>query len=386
MKPASINFASDDDAPQERVVAATVSRINRGGAGVPDPAETDVELEDTAEFSMDDLDDDEIVERPAKGSKAKGKKKGIPAWALVVIGLLFLSVVVGGGFIIVAKKRAAAASNDMSFSLPDQSPQPQIIDSGAGIAPASPEVGGQVASGSMQGAQPVAISPNAPIDAVQTPVSAAVPPASAAQTSSPAAVVTPAPVSATAVAPAPVSAPVAPAPALVASTPAPVVVTPAAVAANDAVAKDVANLRQVVMVMLQRLERIESDLKAKSVPVAVAVAPKPAQPKLVVVQKAKPAPPVKQAVSTPPVRKSFVEKTAPIEEVVEPTLLREYWISGIVNNRAFIVRKTSDGAESEQSVVVGDRIDGGKRVMAIDPREKVVIVEGGQRITTARNR
>jgi len=96
-----------------------------------------------------------------------------------------------------------------------------------------------------------------------------------------------------------------------------------------------------------------------------------------VVQQAAPAKP-----SPAPMQKP---KASPAREEVLPSYRRDWVISAIVNNRAFVIKKMPDGSEQEMSVVAGDKIDG-KLIEAIDGQTKEIKLDGNQRITTGRAR
>lgn len=99
-------------------------------------------------------------------------------------------------------------------------------------------------------------------------------------------------------------------------------------------------------------------------------------------------PAVKKTAAAKPVMKktdAAMAPKAPVSEFIVPsqTERSQYRISAIVNNRAFVIKRSPDGTEIEQSISVGEKIDG-HIVTRVDARKREIVVEGGQHITADR--
>jgi len=364
VSPARISFAREGDSGP--IAGATVFA----------PVEHDPD-------AFNDNDEDEVV----TASKKVGKKKGMSPVLVIGIGAgFFLFVLVAIGGLMIIKKRNAAPQDEMQ--LVDQTPvQPQIL-----AAPVSSQNGAQI----MPSVPAVLINPSvaSAAGAVSTPVNAGIPvqPAVAAA-------------SAGAVQPA-INSPVQ-TPSVQVQTPVPSAVvaasaSPAAVnveqeksnaalkdvaKAMDNVTREIVSIKQSITAVQARIDRLEAVAKVKPA-VATSVPAQSNQLQQKNVQ-TKPTEQIKSkdnsAVNQTPLSSKAVPVPAKKETILEPALSREMWISGVINNRAFVVRRSPDGTENEQSAVVGEKIDG-RRVTNIDVVKKIVDLEDGIRITTTRPR
>jgi hypothetical protein len=159
-------------------------------------------------------------------------------------------------------------------------------------------------------------------------------------------------------------------------------------AASVVDASEIKKLKDQLDLLASRIVTLENEklaMRKAAAEVAAKVAQQPRQatpPPTVTVK------PVVKPVSQPaPVKPAPVQKQKPVppREEVALSYKRDFTISAIVNNRAFVIKKMPDGSEQEISVVVGDKIDG-KSVELVDGQSKEVRLEGNQRITTGRAR
>lgn len=379
-KPAVIPFVADGEN------GTSSSRVDRSHLSLLD----DGRKEPSAEFEGDDPDDDDqgwndddgqddvVQSKPKKAKKGKGMSPNI----IIGIALGALLFVIAIGVVIVQKKRAAAQQGD---SMETVGPQPQIVQPAPIQQPAPQPMQQQASVTRADAGANDMISPSA--NGVQTPQQ----PATQQAAHQPEIVVPHSAPVVAAPAPNPVPPP-APQAAPVQSAPAPAVVAAPAAATtsvNDAMVKDVAAIREAMVQMMRRIDRIEQQQLAMqrtakpTVVSAPAVVTQPAKP--VVTKPAVVKAPVRQAPIGPARPSEVAPRKMVDEKIIDPAPpMREYWVSGIVNDRAFIVRRNPDGSESEQSVVVGDRLEKGGRVLAINARDKIISIEGGQQIAPRR--
>lgn len=302
-------------------------------------------------FPIDtDFEDEESIEEI---DLPKKKKRGLPGWVIVFLAVLFFVVIGAAGLIFVKKRNAAALSRNEIVSV---IPQPSIT-APQQLSALEPSLQNEQSAHSAVTAGVVPVT-GATIIPQPFPAEKSGMPAVDIALSVPTSVPSSAPV------PAPTSSPV-----------------------PELTGKEVIELINAVDQLQKRLEKLESTVQNQRVvpsasPVIKAVE-KPAVVAPAVVA------PVKTAVKSRqvPAKKATVEKvikrSAETETIVSPLVRRDYSISAIVNNRAFVIKKNADGTESELSVVPGDKIDG-KEVLQVDGREKMIVLEGAQRITANR--
>lgn len=395
--PARIHFGSETDEANDRDDAHNVAATQALRTGRHADVSSDEE-DDHPEFDLDSEDDDvAVLGAPEKKStKKKGKGKGLSTKVILACGIGFLALVVASGAIVVLKKRNAAVADDFGSQAQGrsvQAAQPRIVDEPPSVASAPAPL---VQAASAPAPVVPTVNANAPAPVVVEAPQRQVEPAAVLSSEKKDL-------------PAPVVAPLQtaqPATSNVPNKPETSVSTAAelkdaarasseAASAATAAAKEVASMKAMFVSLQQRMDRLENDVKTKlsQAPAASSPAPASAVQKPASSTPAAPAKhaPTQQKPAAPQVKPAAARKptaAAPVEEIIsEPVPVRDYWISGIVNNRAFIVHRNADGTESEQSVVVGDRVEGlGKRVLSVDGRDKAVILDGGGRITTTRAR
>lgn len=92
-------------------------------------------------------------------------------------------------------------------------------------------------------------------------------------------------------------------------------------------------------------------------------------------QKVHPAPSLSRAQEVKPVQGS----QGVIVSSSVPDKVQGWSISSIIGSRAWLIKRNSDGSETEQSVAPGEKLEG-KLVTSVDGASKSIMLEGGQRI------
>lgn len=172
----------------------------------------------------------------------------------------------------------------------------------------------------------------------------------------------------------------------------------------DAQAREIAGLKEAMTEIKRRLDAMESEAKtqnaklaARPLPAVAAAsesgtapaqaakpAPHPTKPVIARVQQVKAAPMVAaRKVKPAPSPVQVASRDKPEAATTSNADRRDYRVTAIIGNRAFLSRKNADGSEVEQSVSPGDRLDG-KLVTSVDAGGRQVVLEGGQRVTPGR--
>lgn len=295
----------------------------------------------------------------------QGKKQGVPIWIFVVAGLVLVIGIGGLGMMVV--KMFSHGGGDQSVPMPQSYvPQP-VIQSPP--APASV-------------AEPVPAPGQAPAQAAAVPAQS-MPPASVVNTQ----------VGNATGQPQAAQAPVSPPPQND-TQPAISSADGMKVAAlADAVQKTIARLDQLTV----RMGQLEESMKKMSA--AVSARPEPAhraparyEPparhyearKEVTKRVSAPAAPAAQSAPAP---SAAVQPAAPVAAQMaaapQAAHVQGYSISSMIGTRAWLIRRTSDGTETEVSVAPGEKLDG-HVVVSVDGVSKQVVLDNGQRIGIGR--
>jgi hypothetical protein len=357
--PAQLRFAGDREEPV----------IQHGDDSFD--LDNDVELEDEVEVPV--------------------KPRGMPGWIKGVIGVTLFTLVAGGGFVVVkvmeAKKKA-----DQEVVYENPPPQPVIAAPAANpaVSPVPANAGQQGGPQGQSVSDPTKPLPSQPAASSEQMVPVSPVPAStqliqpAAQTvQPPAQPAQPAQQVAVQAAPTPTKA-----------TDDPVLRAELAQAQKDALAA-----KKSIQDMETRIQSLESQIaKLTSSKMAAASAPASQVSKSTSQKQAdthstatalpervaaKPAPAPKVA---PSARSTFAQK----ESFVQPDMpkaskvISSAVITGIIGNRAFIVRHAEDGKEIEVSVMPGDMFDGVK-VISVSGSDREVGLADGRVIKTQSN-
>ena len=354
--PAQLRFAGDREEPV----------IPRGGDDFD--LDSDVEMEDEVE--------------------ASSKPRGVPGWIKGLIGVTLFTLLAGGGFVVF---KVLEAKNKASQEVAYENPLPQpVIVAPANTPPAALVAGDSGQQGGSQGqaaSDPAKLLPSQP--AASTALMAPAPPV---------------PTSSQLVQPAAQAMQQAPQPAQQVAAQATTVPTrsaddPALRAELAQAQKDATAAKKSIQDMENRIQSLESQIaKLISSKLVTASAPTPqaskptsqkqgdaratapAMPERVA---AKPAPTSKTAPSAklaPAQKETFVQPDMPKTSKVVSSAV----ITGIIGNRAFIVRHSEDGKEVEVSVMPGDLFDGMK-VISVSGSDREVTLADGRVIKTQSN-
>lgn len=323
------------------------------------------EPEDHHEEDITILEEEEPDDRPVRGASSGGaKKKGVPMWIFAVGGAIILIALVGGGLMVKSMMDRVSASDEI-MPVPSQPiSQPEIQQDAINLSQVPVGTGGaslqsNVAEHSVQTAPP---SVPHPTPSMQTPLPAQAPVATQQ--------------------------------------------TQGVDSAKIAVLEDQLNRALAgIAALSKRLDdevssrsKLGAELsalkeaKAKNESAAVkkpipAVPPVTAPVKRPTPEASKPVvrvqpKPVLQAPQPPQAQQEVAEKH-PQEGVavapVVPGRVHGWTISSIIGSRAWLIKRNSDGTESELSVAPGERIEG-VLVTSVDGASKSVTLENGQRI------
>lgn len=310
--------------------------------------------EDTGSVDEFGHDNDEFADRVPEEVGPRKRRKATPPWLLLVGAIGFFAIIGLIGTYVVIKKRAA---HHVTVIYPTQVPQPRIVQPLPPL-PATPSGASNVPQG---------LSAPAPLTSVQThaapqsqvhPVSATSGSQSVPQTAISAA-------STSAAAASPPNRTRLPvieleSPARVdASTAGTAIEDKATHAAIVQTAADLTDIKKSMAMLLTRMDRLEQQMqRVSATPAHVAAHPV-----------ARPA--------------TTGHSAPPPAAFGAPVVRQDYRISGIVNNRAFIVHRNADGTDSELSVSPGDKV-AGLRVLSVDARSRRITLEDNQIITLSR--
>ena len=351
-KPAKIGFGADDNFDDE-------SR----SSGLPHDYHLDHQ---NNESNHDDGlmgDDDDLLdgndgdEEPTFGKAKREKKKSSMGLVVGVLATFFLVVVGGGGYIVYQKKATAREQAQETQSvLPAQ---PSIVALPATLpVPLPVAIIDSPLPSTLAASQANVASPNLPVDIIPLQNSNR----SVLKLEASDAAATAASIAANA-------------------------------AENATMRRDLNAIQDAVKGISLQIAAIKKDLKENQTPISQGsqkqVIQTVTQP-----QKEPSKPPVKRVVVSAKsvqltsktdavvARAAPAMRDFPTEETIIPATGSSRCVTAIVNNLAYVTRRSKDGTETEQTVVVGDRIDGNS-VISIDSRTKQVLLDGGLRITTS---
>lgn len=316
----------------------------------------------------------------------KPKQKGLPLWMIAmaaILGALVLSF-----FGLMAYKHFVKARQPMEESVPQQIPQPTVMEQPI-QAPATPPVPVQNvgANPSLQGAQG-GMAP-APLQPVPAGTQTAQQPAPVEPQTAPA------PVKEAAVG----ALPSEPISAAAPTQPAPSTGSAAMSTQPDPQLQEWRRDREAIDRRLAKLEATLADLSQKMSKQAEEVKPAAAPSKPKTPAKAEPARKASATTESPGAVEHKRESSEQVVRGVPPTVAqaraarshkkdgessqlierKDYYLSGWIGNRAFYAKAGREG--KEDSVVPGDTIDGLK-VLSIDSQNRRIVLEGNQFITT----
>ena len=334
--------------------------VDRGGRGDSDQADDDITILEEEE--------DEFDAPPSRAKSSGSAKKGVPKWIFAVGGGIILIALIGGGLMVYSMMNRMSASDEIMPVPPQPISQPEI-------QPQQGEYGAPQPSSSVLG-QEVPVGPGAAMPSAQPTMDAQ------PSVSRPDAVevrpLTPAQVPATAQPP---------------------VAQQGMGSANNAMMEE--QLNKVITGLAALNKRLDEEAarrgkletefaalkgrigelsitskKASAVvqqpkPVTTPAAPRAAQPKPV-----RSPQPVHQGDAG--VKLSQQTEGVMVAPVV-PERVQGWTISSIIGSRAWLIKRNSDGTETELSVAPGERIEG-KLVTSVDGASKSVTLEGGQKI------